>query len=400
MEHTKAYRTMRGRKVAGVCAGLAEHLHIDVRWVRAGFVLAAVLAKGAGLLAYLAFWALLPQDPHEAATTPEPKDDRSVGWIVVGVSTGVLAMLALAALGFTSLLDYLAPLALAVIGIMLVWGRADEMQRSTWRREAAGVAREAASETAQHDRWRVVAGSAGVLGAIVILSVSRVGATTMLQGLATSMLLGFGVLLVAFPWLHERWRRYTRERTERARADERADMAAHIHDSVLQTLTLLQRHAGDPQRVQQLARAEERELREWLYGDEQGPESVVAALHEAAKEVETRHGVNIEVVTVGDAPVDSRIEALLGAAQEAMVNAAKHSGAATASVFAEVERGSVSVFVRDRGRGFDADTIAPDRAGVRESIEGRMERVGGTAVIRTREGDGTEVALHLPREAS
>lgn len=397
MEHRKAYRTMRGRMVAGVCAGLAEHLHVDVRYVRIAFALAAVSAKGAGLAAYLAFWALLPQDPEEAVRPREDLGKR--GWLFVWLSIVIAGNLGMAALGFTSLLDYLIPLSLAVIGITLVWSRADEMQRSSWRREAAGVAREAASESARHGRWRVVVGAAGVLSAIVIVSVSRVGATTMLQGLATSMLLGFGVVLVAFPWLYERWRRYALERTERARADARADMAAHIHDSVLQTLTLLQRHSDDPQRVQQLARAEERELRAWLYGDEKSPESVAAALQEAANDVETRHGVTFEVVTVGDAPVDSRIEALLAAAQEAMVNAAKHSGAATASVFAEIEPGAISVFVRDRGRGFDVSSIAPDRAGLRASIEGRMERVGGTAQIRTREGDGTEIALSLPREA-
>ena len=240
-------------------------------------------------------------------------------------------------------------------------------------------------------------GSAAVLLAVIGFSLSSVGVSTMLQGLATTLLLLLGLGLVAFPWLHEQWQGLSSERAAHIRAEERATMAARIHDSVLQTLTLLQKHADDPARVQQLARAEERELREWLYGEERSPESVTLALKQAAHEVEEKHGATIDVVVVGDAAVDSRIEALLAASQEAMVNAAKHSGVGAAQVYAEVEAERISVFVRDRGRGFDIDDIAADRAGVRESIEARMLRVGGEARVRSVPGDGTEVSLVLPR---
>lgn len=398
MEQPRAYRVVDGRIVAGVCAGLAQHLRVDVRWVRALFIIAAVLGKGSGLLAYLAFWALLPLDPHEAATArPAPRARDS---LLIIAAVGIAGLLTMAALGFTSFLDTLLPLVLGSIGIALVWSRADELQRGTWRTEAAGMARDAATGSSEHGVWRAIVGAAAVLAAIVSIALTRVGVATMMQGLATTMLLAFGLVLVAFPWIHARWLRFMEERAARARADERADMTARIHDSVLQTLTLVQRHAGDTQRVQQLARAGERELRSWLYGEARPEASLGAALQQAAVDVESRHGVSIEVVLVGDAPVDSRIEALLAAAQEAMVNAAKHSGVTTAQVYAEVEPDAVSVFVRDRGRGFAPDEVADDRAGVRDSITGRMERAGGTAIVRSLPGQGTEVALRLPRSAS
>lgn len=397
MDQRKAYRALEGRKVAGVAAGLARHLGIDVKLVRIIFIAATVLGSGAGLLAYLAFWAVLPMDPDEAVSAQDRETQADPGWIILIAVIAACALLALAALGFTSLSSYLWPVALGAIGITLVWLRADDLQRARWRADAAGVARDAASEAAEYGRWRLVLGSAAVLLAVIGFALSSVGVATMLQGLATTVLLLVGIGLVAFPWLHEQWQALSDERAAHIRAEERAEMAARIHDSVLQTLTLLQKHADDPARVQQLARAEERELREWLYGDEQSPESVTLALKQAAQEVEEKHGAAIDVVVVGDAAVDSRIEALLAAAQEAMVNAAKHSGVAAAQVYAEVEPERISVFIRDRGCGFAVDDIAADRAGVRESIEARMTRVGGEARVRSVPGDGTEVSLLLPR---
>lgn len=400
MEHRKAYRALEGRKIAGVAAGLARHVGMDVTVVRVLFVAAAVLGSGAGLLAYLAFWALLPMDPEEAATTPDDDTVADPGWIILIGVVAACALLALVALGFTSLSLYLWPVALAVIGVALVWLRADELQRARWRADAAGVAREAVTDATEYSRWRLVVGSAAVLLAVVGFALSSVGLSTMLQGLATTLLLLMGLGLVAYPWLHQQWQALADERSTHIRAEERAEMAARIHDSVLQTLTLLQKHADDPARVQQLARAEERELRDWLYGEGATDASLAAAIQHCAHDVETRHGVSIDIVAVGDTTVDSRIEAMLAAAQEAMVNAAKHSGVTTVQVYAEVEPETIGVFIRDRGRGFDIDGIAADRAGVRESIEGRMKRCGGTAVVKSRVGDGTEVALTLPRSDS
>ena len=189
------------------------------------------------------------------------------------------------------------------------------------------------------------------------------------------------------------------ERRERIRSQERAELAAHVHDSVVQTLTLIQRNADDPREVTRLARAEERALRQWLYrpGAAQ-PGSFQAALEAAAADVEDVHGGAVEVVVVGDATIDERLAALVQAAREAMVNAAKYaSDAGPVSVYAEVDPEQVQVFVRDRGPGFDLDAVPEDRLGVRQSIIGRMQRHGGRAEVVTSPGAGAEVRLSMPR---
>jgi signal transduction histidine kinase len=179
------------------------------------------------------------------------------------------------------------------------------------------------------------------------------------------------------------------------RADARADMAAHLHDSVLQTLALIQRLAEDPRAVTQLARRQERELRTWLYGEELSGTTLKAALTTAAAEVEDERGIPVELVVVGDAEPSEAVQALVRAAREALVNAAKHSGADKIDVYAEVTDDLVEVFVRDRGRGFDLDAVPEDRMGVRGSILNRVARHGGKATIRSRPGDGTEVRLEI-----
>ena len=217
------------------------------------------------------------------------------------------------------------------------------------------------------------------------------------------MLLLAAIVLVLGPW----WLRIARdlvvERQARARAEERADMAARVHDSVLQTLALIQRRASDPQQVIQLARAQERELRSWLFDvrapgalDQEGM-TFADGVRLIEQEVEAQHGVAVDAVTVGDCELDDDLRALLAAGREATVNAVKWSGADVVLVFAEVEPDEVSLFVRDRGRGFDPDSVPPDRKGVTESIRGRMARRGGSAVIRSTRGEGTEVSLTMPR---
>nr|MBA2464280.1 ATP-binding protein [Nocardioidaceae bacterium] len=186
------------------------------------------------------------------------------------------------------------------------------------------------------------------------------------------------------------------ERASRVRTEERADMAAHLHDSVLQTLALIQKHADDGRTVATLARAQERDLRGWLYGDQrEDPTTLAGALRAAAAEVEDGFGVPIEVVTVGDTAASDRLRPLVLAAREAMVNAARHSTADQVDVYAESDGRRCEVFVRDRGRGFDLGAVPEDRLGVRNSIEDRMRRHGGQAVIRTAPGEGTEVKLAL-----
>jgi len=178
-------------------------------------------------------------------------------------------------------------------------------------------------------------------------------------------------------------------------------MAAHLHDSVLQTLALIQKRAEDPREVAGLARRQERELRHWLLGGPEptGQETMAGALERAAAEVEELHRVPIEVVTVGDGPLDGRLEAIVAAAREAMTNAAKFAGSERVDLYAEVQPDRVGVFVRDRGVGFDLQAIPPDRRGVRDSIIGRMERHRGSAAVHSTPGQGTEIELEMARGA-
>jgi signal transduction histidine kinase len=226
-------------------------------------------------------------------------------------------------------------------------------------------------------------------GAVVMLS--HLGASH--SFFAPGAILGALVLVVG-PWI---WQ-LTVERGERIRLAERAEIAARVHDSVLQTLALVQRDADDPTRVRSLARRQERELRRWLYGSGYGSADTLAdALAEAVADVEEAHGVRVELASAGDAPLDDRLAQVVLAAREAIANAAKHSQATDISVYAEVDADGVSVFVRDRGIGFDRTKVAPDRRGLAESVEARMQRAGGSATIATVPGEGTEIELRLPR---
>jgi signal transduction histidine kinase len=226
-----------------------------------------------------------------------------------------------------------------------------------------------------------------------------------LKPLAGVALVMAGIALAFGPWWLRIARDLVAERQARIRAEERADMASTVHDSVLQTLALIQRKAADPQQVVQLARAQERELRGWLFdgvtpGSMDGKATTVAAaVRLIQQEVEAQHGISVEAVTVGDCDLDDDLQALLAATREATVNAAKWSGAAVVSLFAEVEPGEVTLYVRDRGRGFDPEAVTADRKGLAESVRARMARKGGSATVRSAPGEGTEVSLSMPRHS-
>jgi signal transduction histidine kinase len=227
----------------------------------------------------------------------------------------------------------------------------------------------------------------------------------MLRPVAGAVLVLVGAALLLGPWWLGIARDLAEERRARIRAEERAEMAARVHDSVLQTLAMIQRRADQPQQVIQMARAQERELRAWLFdgrapGSLDGEDMTLASgIRLIQQEVEAQHGVPVEAVTVGDCDLDDDLRTLLAAAREATVNAAKWSGADVVSLFAEVEPGEVSLFVRDRGRGFDTDAVPEDRKGLAESVHGRMTRHGGSASVRSTPGQGTEVSLTMPRAA-
>ncbi len=291
----------------------------------------------------------------------------------------------------------------AITGIALLWRkpREPEVIAAPTASETLTKPTELQAPSPERDRLRdLYRGGFGIalIGGAALIVLSRTGALDSLgDTVMTIVIVILALALVLAPFWWRLGRNLAAERSERIRSQERSEMAAHIHDSVLQTLTLVQKHADDPRAVAQLARAQERELRGWLFTGDRAPASasLAAALEEAAAEVEEAHKVPIEVVAVGDAPVGDSANALVAAAREAMVNAAKFApDAGDVAVYAELSDSRSQVFVRDRGDGFDPDAIPDDRRGVRESIIGRMERIGGNARIRSGEG-GTEVELSI-----
>ncbi|GAA2087139.1 PspC domain-containing protein [Aeromicrobium tamlense] len=397
----RAYRPVDARVVAGVSAGLAEHLRLPVVWVRVGFVL-ATFVHGTGLLAYLLLWWFLPlQAPVDGSPGLESARRRGLRTgsrgpsrrdVVQSAAIGAvgLGVLGLIALGGGWLEGWMLPLLLVVTGIAVVWRMFDDAAWNSWLRQTEGPA----------FAMRLLVGLAFIgLGAIYILTVNR-GWSAAVDFFAALAIAVVGLSLILGPWILGLWTDLGTERRERIRSQERADVAAHLHDSVLQTLALLQKNADDPATVATLARRQERELRDWLYGRQDDTATFATALRDLAAEVEANHRVPVEVVTVGDAAPDDGLRALLAATGEAVVNAAKHSGASRVDVYAErVANGSgdrMEVFVRDRGTGFDPDAVPADRLGVKNSIIGRAERHGGTARVRSTPEDGTEVALTMP----
>ena len=394
----RATRPTRGRVVSGVSIGLAQHLRLPTWVVRVAFVVLA-FAGGIGVVLYAAFWAVLPLSPEDPDVDPSAARAADTTRLLALAAVAIGVALLMTAAGVNIIGGALVPIILAVVGAALIWRQADEEQRDSWSAAASRAARQTAGTTAGAGRWRVAIGVGLVILGLVALLASRTGPAEALQALATALLLIGGVAVVVFPWVYRRFREQGEQRRALIRSEERAEIAAHVHDSVLQTLTLIQRHADDPAEVARLARSEERALRSWLYTPTGDPDrTFAAALRRDAAEVEATYGATIEVVAVGDAPLDAQVAALLAAAREAMVNAARHGGGEV-SVYAEVTDDDAEAFIRDRGPGFDLAAVPDDRHGLRESVVGRMERNGGSATVRSTPGAGTEVGLRLPRHA-
>ncbi len=396
----KLVRSREAGVIAGVAAGIAAHLRVPVLWVRIAFALLALMA-GSGVVAYALLWMFVPQGGVPSArTSTSPAERRQA----IGVAAvGLALLIAGTALGFGDWVGWiLGPIGLAVVGGAFIWREADDVRRARWRRTAAGFVGPSAGSL-----WRLIGGAVLVIGGLSVFALGQLDFTAVRSALIAVLLTLVGVAIITVPW----WIRLVRdlgdERRERIRERERAEIAAHLHDSVLQTLALIQRQAADSREVLRLARGQERELRSWLYGptgyaapDGAGPAapeiSFAAALAAAAGEVEDTYAVAVAPVVVGDLPMDPHLAALVAAAREAMVNAAKHSGVGEVSVYAEIEHGTASVFVRDRGKGFDESEVGTDRRGLAESIRGRMDRHGGSATVRSQPGEGTEVELTMP----
>lgn len=391
-------RATDGRMVAGVARGVAIHLGVGVWWVRGAFVLLA-LTGGAGVVGYGLLWLLVPLADADdvgleaAEAGREPVGRETSLALLFGATALVLGVVLVgAALGLD--VGFLWPLVVVGLGTALVWLQSDEDQRVWMRSRMDRVAPSGRSGILQ-----AALGFGLVLVGLVAFVVVGNGGADVVQIFAAVIVVLLGVALVGGPLALRLLRERDAERRARIRGEERADLATHLHDSVLQTLALIQRNADDPATVGRLARAQERDLRRWLYAPVPAEgASLRGALEAAAAEVEDAHGVTVELVCVGDAPLDERTGALVLAVREALVNAGKHAGGQV-SVYAEVDADQVEVFVRDRGPGFDADTVPADRMGIRESIVGRMERNAGRALVRSVPGEGTTVELAMERAA-
>jgi signal transduction histidine kinase/phage shock protein PspC (stress-responsive transcriptional regulator) len=390
--------------VAGVAAGLADTLGLDANVVRCGFVVLAI-AGGFGVILYGVAWALMPDAAAGTERPVAPGGDAiataAFGAVVLG------GLLLVRALGLWPGDVVVWPLAAALVGLALLAMRtvpsgatADLPDWPLLQRLPPDAADAVAVlvGTRRGALARIVAGIACVVVGLAAFVVS-VDSWRALRGtFVAAVAVIIGVALVVGPGVSRLVHALVAERRERIRADERAEVAAHLHDSVLQTLALVQRRADQPREVVRLARMQERELRAWLLsGDDPATSagaSLGAALEELAASIEAEQGVPVEVVRVRDCGIEGT-EPLRAAAREAILNAARHSGAAIVSVYLEVEPEQATIFVRDRGRGFDPEAVAADRGGIRHSILGRMTRAGGRAAVRSVPNEGTEVELVL-----
>lgn len=406
----RAYRSTDERWLGGVASGVAAHIGLPALWVRMG-LLVLVAFGGFGAVLYAGLWLFLPAQRHTVTSAPgldaATRQGRRGGrrerrftdygpLVAVGaIAIGVLLLITLVS-GQT--LAY-GPLLLAGAGVAVLWWQADEAQRQRWSDPSKGIGPIRA--VVGGGGWRAwLRIGAGLLLLVLAITLFSLRSGSLTVALNVGLAAAFGIVGLGFmvgPWLLRLSSDLSEEREARVRSEERADVAAHLHDSVLQTLALIQRSAGDPATVSRLARAQERDLRSWLFETRgEGPATLAAALRAVAAEAEDAHGVPVEVVCVGDAPVSDEDRPLVLATREAIMNAAKHSGASTVDVYAEATAAGVEIFVRDRGAGFDPARVADDRQGVRSSIIGRMERHGGSASVRSTPGEGTEVRLSLP----
>jgi signal transduction histidine kinase len=395
-------RAREERLVGGVAAGLAARIGRDATTVRIILVVATILTGGFVAVAYVVAWLLVPEAGGQGNLASKAITDRRGLALAAAYGSLMVLVRVLASVVHAGWLgSFIWPLAVCGAGLILIWRNAPEDERAVMRHLTAPLLGLAGSS-----RWTALllrlAASGVLLGAGIAALKSAHENVALLRPLAGVALLISAFLVLLGPW----WLRIARdlvvERQARVRAEERAEIAARVHDSVLQTLALIQRRSDQPQQVIALARAQERELRSWLFdgrapGSIDGTMTLAGGVRLIQQEVEAQHGVAIEAVTVGDCPLDDDLAALLAAAREATVNAAKWSGAAVISLFAEVEPTEVSVFVRDRGKGFDPAMVPGDRKGLAESVHARMSRRGGRATVRSAPGEGTEVSLTMPR---
>jgi signal transduction histidine kinase/phage shock protein PspC (stress-responsive transcriptional regulator) len=372
--------------LAGVASGWADRWGVEPTVVRAAVGL-LTLVGGIGLLVYAAA-ALMSTDGEPRPPAPLPRDHRRRE-LAIGCATGAVLVVC-RQVGLWPGDAIMVPAILVAVGISAVWSLEDP-PRLALSRLGGRRARVA----------QVVVGVVLLIAGIASLA-DRTGGLAGVGASAGAIAVVVGGLAIFFaPALGRLLRRLDEERAARIREDERATMAAHLHDSVLQSLVLMQR-TDDPRRITTIARRQERELRAWLYGTKHDgePTSLHAAIDALAVKIEADHDIRVEAVVVGDQPLDDSSRALVAAIREAVVNAARHAGIDRVDVFVEADDAELTGFVRDTGRGFDPEAVGDDRRGISESIVGRIQRLGGTAVLTSAPGTGTEVELRVPRRRS
>ena len=405
------FRVRENRMIGGVCTGLAAHLGVDLRWVRLAFAI-MLISPGLAVPLYIGLWIFTDAKPvtsqalssvaHRRAIEGAPgvqnldsinRPRKSEDWVFLALG---MLLLVLGTTITAGTAPVMVGLIVATLGVLLVW-------QTFGFRDYQGT---------HKNRWLHLASLVGGVvllilglgGTIAVLSFqdSQLSNTSIMGwALLASLLLIVGFVVVLVPLWLRLWTMANKSAMERAAEAERAEIASRIHDSVLQTLTMIQKNSQEPQTVT-LARSQERQLRQWLFGTEESvaPETLLGAVRVACGEVEDHYGIRVRPVLIGaDRPTDDASLALVLAGREAMVNAAKHSHCDEINVFldAEDESGDIQLFVRDRGPGFSLDSIPADRQGVRQSIMGRMERAGGSVEIDS-DSSGTEVILTLPAQ--
>ncbi|NLV78954.1 MAG: PspC domain-containing protein [Rhodococcus sp.] len=383
-------RRVGGRVVGGVAGGIADHFDIDATKVRVAFTVLAALG-GLGIVAYGLLWMFVPPgiDTERPSATERR---RAVGLAVMGVALAV----GLSWLFSGGALSVVGPIIAVAIGAAVVWREFD----SEGPRSVLGLPTNPTVLT-----WaRVLGGLTLVVTGLGVVMLAQVDVAALRSSLIAVVVTLLGAALLSVPLWIRMWRALESERGARVRNEEREEIASHLHDSVLQTLALIQKQAEDPHQVVRLARSQERELRRWLFGgDETARASLAEALRTIAGEVEDQHGISVAPVIVGDVAPDDEdvtaeaLTAVLGATRESLVNAAKHAGVDSVDLFAEVEPHRLSVFVRDRGVGFDPESVPEDRQGLARSVRARVERRGGRVVVKAAPGKGTEIRIHMPR---
>jgi signal transduction histidine kinase len=391
-----------------VAAGVAGWRGISVTAVRIAFVLLTLPTSGGAVALYVLAWLLIPAAGSDASIASRARTDvRGIRLAAGLASLAVLLLLAADAFGDGWITSWAWPQVISVSGLVLIWRNAAPDEQATLHRLVGPLEGAAGGQpgagSGRRSAIRLTVATLLLCGGTGWLF-SAHASLALLRPLGGVALVIAAVVLFLGPW----WLRIARdlvlERQARVRAEERADIAARVHDSVLQTLALIQRRADDPAKVVQLARQQERELRSWLFegrnpNDADEITTFAAGVRQIQQEIEARYEIPVEAVTVGDGELDDNLTALLAAAREATINAAKWSGADIISLFAEVEPTAVSLVVRDRGRGFDPQAVPADRKGLAESIHGRMTRRGGTATVSTAPGEGTKVTLVVPFSA-